>query len=37
MSINQLLSGFAFWDEVLNDADSDFFTDSVHMVKCGYC
>lgn len=37
MSIQKALDGFAFWDEILNDVDSDFTSDSVHVLKCGYC
>jgi len=35
--INDALSRFVFWDEVYNDAESDFVTTSAHVTKCGYC
>lgn len=37
MTINEILSNFVFWDEILNDAQTEFTTDSVHYLKCGYC
>ncbi len=34
---NEILKKFAFWDEVLNEVETDFESNDYHVAKCGYC